>query len=250
MIQAVTIDFWNTIVDSSNGSERRRVRNAAVRDVYRHMGRPWNEDEVHDALRISYETFEKHWQGEQRTLSASECLHAAWKHLDMTVDDDLHRRTVTVFEDSILDGLPALLSGVREALAEITRIAPIALISDTAFSPGRVLRKVLERHGVLQYFTALIFSDEVGVSKPHPRIFDAALSALHAHPAHTVHIGDLERTDIAGARGKGMRAILFRGDETGRYHHENAPEQTAANAVAHSWEEITHILRTWGKEGR
>ena len=249
MIQAVTIDFWNTLVDSSNGAARRRVRNAAVQDVYHRLGRPWDEDEALDAMRVSYETFEKHWQGEQRTLSASECLHAAWKHLGMTVDEDLHRRTVDVFEDSILDGLPGLLPGAGEALAEIAAMAPIALISDTAFSPGRVLRKVLERHGVLDHFTALIFSDEVGVSKPHPRIFDAALSALHGKAAHAVHIGDLERTDITGAKGKGMRAILFRGDETGRYHHENAPEHSAADAVAHSWDEVTEILRSWEKEG-
>ncbi|MBN1447191.1 MAG: HAD family hydrolase [Bacteroidetes bacterium] len=246
MIHAITIDFWNTIVDSNNGAARRRVRNAAVAAVYRQAGRPLNEEEATEAFRISYETFEKHWRGEQRTLGASECLHVMWEHLGMKVDERLHRQTVHAFEESILDGLPGLLPGARDALERLAARVPLGLISDTAFSPGRVLRRVLAAHGIDQLFTAMLFSDEIGVSKPHPRIFEAALRALGTDASRAVHIGDIERTDIAGANDKGMRAILFRGDSSGRYHHENGAENTNADAVAHSWREVIEILEGWG----
>lgn len=242
MIRAITIDFWNTVVDSRNGAARRDVRIEAVRDVYRHGGRRWDEEEVEDAFRVSYATFEKHWQGEQRTLSASECLMAMWKHLAIDVPEQLHAKTVRSFEDSILAGLPGLLPGAGEALEKLAKKYRLALISDTAFSPGRVLQQVLVAHGVEKYFSYLAFSDEVGVSKPHPKIFKTALSALEADAADAVHVGDIERTDIVGARSMGMRSILFRGDESGRYFHENTPENTAADAVAHSWTDIlAHI---------
>ncbi|MDT8325169.1 MAG: HAD family hydrolase, partial [Bacteroidota bacterium] len=186
MLQAITIDFWNTIVDSRNGAARRAVRHAAMREIYRHTGREWDDVEIDEAFRVSYETFERHWHGRQRTLTASESLDGIWRHLGIEVADELHARTVRSFEDSILAGLPGLLPGAADALAALSERYRLALISDTAFSPGRVLRKVLEAHGVAGYFTFLAFSDEVGVSKPHPRIFRTALEACGADAQHAV----------------------------------------------------------------
>ncbi|MFZ1730749.1 MAG: HAD family hydrolase [Bacteroidota bacterium] len=246
MIQAITIDFWNTIVDSRNGTLRRAARNRAMADVYRIIGKPWNEDEVAAAYDHSYNTFERHWHGEQRTLSADESLHVIWDFLGFDVPSELHVSTVARIEDSILEGMPGLLPGCAAALGELAAKVPLALISDTAYSPGRVLRQVLEAHGVADHFGAMIFSDETGVSKPHPRMFERALGELGASAKDAVHIGDIERTDIAGAKAMGMRSILFRGDESGRYHAENQAEHTAADAVAHSWEEVISIIGKWG----
>ncbi len=245
MIQAITIDFWNTVVDSRNGALRRAARNEAMRDVYRSLGKTWNDDEVSAAYEHSYRTFEHHWQGEQRTLSADESLHVIWKFLGFDVPQELHVSTVRRIEDSILAGMPGLLPGCADVLASLSARWPLALISDTAYSPGRALRGVLEAHDVRRYFNALIFSDETGVSKPHPSMFERALDELGAEPKHAVHIGDIERTDIAGAKAMGMRAILYRGDESGRYFEENSPEATSADAVAHSWIEVGSILDSW-----
>jgi putative hydrolase of the HAD superfamily len=246
MIDAITIDFWNTIVDSRNGAQRRAARNRAMAAVFAHTGREWDDDRVTAAFEHSYQTFERHWHGEQRTMPTSESLGVIWDFLDLDVPPALHARTVTLIEDSILEGMPALLPGCAEALAALSARVPLALISDTAFSPGRVLRRVLDAHGIAGYFTAMVFSDETGVSKPHPRMFAHALAAVGVAPAHAVHIGDIERTDIAGAMAVGMRAILFRGDPSGRYHQENHPDNTAADAVAHSWDEVRGILAEWG----
>jgi putative hydrolase of the HAD superfamily len=245
MIKAITIDFWNTIVDSRNGSLRRAARNRAMEDVYHRLGKPWNEEEVSAAYDHSYKTFERYWLGEQRTLSADESLHVIWEYLGFDVPSALHASTVSRIEDSILDGMPGLLPGCAEALETLSRHTPLALISDTAFSPGRALRRVLESHGVDRYFSAMIFSDETHVSKPHRRMFERALGEIGAVPEQAVHIGDIERTDVAGAKAMGMRAILFRGDESGRYHDENHAEDTAADAVAHSWGEVLSILDNW-----
>lgn len=246
MIHAVTIDFWNTTVDSRNGALRRAARNRALEQVYHSVGRPWNEEEVSAAFAHSYETFERHWYGEQRTMTATESLDVIWRYLGMEVSGELHDEVVTRIEDSIIEGMPGLIPGCAEALETLARRVPLALISDTAFSPGRALRRVLAAHGVDRHFRSLIFSDETGVSKPHPRMFERALDALGAAPADAVHIGDIERTDIAGAKAMGMRAILFRGDESGRYHDEQDAAGTAADAVAHSWPEVLATLASWG----
>jgi len=61
------------------------------------------------------------------------------------------------------------------------------------------------------YFSGWGFSDEVGTYKPAPEIFAAALGMLGADAAEAVHVGDLRRTDIAGARAMGMGSIRYRG---------------------------------------
>ncbi|MEC8872469.1 MAG: HAD family hydrolase, partial [Actinomycetota bacterium] len=60
--------------------------------------------------------------------------------------------------------------------------------------------------------TFAAFSDEVGVYKPDPAIFLAAMDGLGVDdPASVTHVGDLKRTDVAGARALGMATVRFRG---------------------------------------
>ncbi len=85
----------------------------------------------------------------------------------------------------------------------------LGIVCDAGFSGGEVMRELLEREGLLAYFSGWAFSDEVGHYKPAPQIFEAALSALDAEPAAAMHIGDLRRTDIAGASALGMRTVRY-----------------------------------------
>ncbi|MBR9977697.1 MAG: HAD family hydrolase [Bacteroidetes bacterium] len=248
MIQAITIDFWNTVVDSRNGDRRRSARNLAMRAVFDRVGRAWDEEKVTAAMAHAYETFERLWHTEQRTMRAEESLEVVWSYLGIELPDDMRAEIISRIEDSILEGVPDLLPGCGDALRKLSTRVPLALISDTAYSPGRVLRRVLQAHDVERYFSTLVFSDETGVSKPHPLMFRRALEETGAKSEHAVHIGDIERTDIAGASAMGMRSILFRGDESGRYHADSHPDQTEADAVAHSWVEVLHILEEWGLE--
>jgi putative hydrolase of the HAD superfamily len=79
-------------------------------------------------------------------------------------------------------------------------------------SPSPVLRGILEDHGVLDRFDHWSFSDEVGVYKPHPEIFEHALAGLGGvAPERAAHVGDLHRTDVAGAKAMGITAIRYKG---------------------------------------
>ncbi len=56
---------------------------------------------------------------------------------------------------------------------------------------------------------AVVISEEAGASKPDPAIFGLALERIGATADETVMVGDAWRTDIAGARAAGLRAIWF-----------------------------------------
>jgi putative hydrolase of the HAD superfamily len=58
----------------------------------------------------------------------------------------------------------------------------------------------------------LVVSEEAGVSKPHPRIFEIALERAGAGPPEAVMLGDSWRNDVEGARAAGIRAVWFNRD--------------------------------------
>lgn len=78
----------------------------------------------------------------------------------------------------------------------------------------RRLHPILQGLGIAHFFEQVLLSSEVGASKPHPRMFLAALAAVAATaeaniPAsQCLHIGDDERCDFAGAQAAGMQAAL------------------------------------------
>lgn len=108
----------------------------------------------------------------------------------------------------VLQVPPAVDDGARAALERLRgQGLALALLSNTMRSPGSVLRQLLERFGLLGYFAATIFSDEIGVRKPAPEIFALTLRTLGVPPEAAVHVGDDALLDVHGARGAGMRAI-------------------------------------------
>ena len=60
----------------------------------------------------------------------------------------------------------------------------------------------------------LVVSEETGVSKPDPRIFEIALARLGCAACEAVMIGDSWPADVEGARRAGIRALWF--NPTGR----------------------------------
>ncbi len=63
--------------------------------------------------------------------------------------------------------------------------------------------------GIEPYLDFCITSSEVGVEKPDPAIFVAALERAGVNPPEAVHVGDQPRSDLVGARGAGMHAVLL-----------------------------------------
>lgn len=74
------------------------------------------------------------------------------------------------------------------------------------FSPN--CEPLLQELGLAHYFDFFIVSGILGVEKPDPRIFQAAIEAAGKPVSELVYIGDSIFHDIEGARRVGMDAIL------------------------------------------
>jgi len=105
----------------------------------------------------------------------------------------LARRVLGAVQSSTLDVLDAL-RGAGYRLGLVSNAT-----SDTAESwPGTDLAA---------RFEVAVFSCEVGVAKPEPRIYLAATTALSAQPADCYYVGDGADSELAGAAVLGMTAI-------------------------------------------
>jgi putative hydrolase of the HAD superfamily len=67
----------------------------------------------------------------------------------------------------------------------------------------------LTNSGLIDYFDLILCSEEVGVNKPNPLVFETALKKTNAIPHQSVMIGDNLEADINGAKKCGLFAIHF-----------------------------------------
>jgi len=108
----------------------------------------------------------------------------------------------------------------------------IGIISN---SDGR-LEDRLGEIGIRDRFDFVIDSAVVGVSKPHPRIFELAIEASGLPPSETAYVGDYYEVDVVGARGVGMRPVLF--DPYGAYEEVDCD-------VMRQFCDIVGLVDTW-----
>ncbi len=229
-IRAVTYDCWGTLLKDRDWEGAYKIRVSAL-DRFLGIG----EDEAKALLDDAWARHDDAWK-QVETFGpgrmAAYCLEARG-----IFDDDPISELTREFEEASMQCGVDGVEGARETLASLRRAGiGLALVCDTGFTPGRVVRTLLEENGLLEYLEVLCFSDEVGVPKPGPDIFSKALAELGVRPPEAVHIGDLRRTDIAGAHNVGMRAIRFRGVHDDR---SDAPE---ARVVMDRHEDLLEIL--------
>lgn len=208
---AITFDFWDTLVQAEVTATRRQ-RRLAIADVLEAHGHVANHDEIDASFDEAWKRFDASWgQGAQFTGH-----HAAAVVLDVlghTDDEQLRHQVIDAYLSAprsmrlqLTDNLVPTLQRLKD---EGLRIG---IVCDVGLTPSTVLREYLHGHGILSMFDHWSFSDEVGVYKPDAAIFEHALAGLGGiDPSRAAHIGDLRRTDIAGARAMGMLALRYRG---------------------------------------
>jgi len=65
----------------------------------------------------------------------------------------------------------------------------------------------LKRFDIEKYFECIIFSSDVKVSKPNPKIFTTLLSSIKVQPQEALYVGDNLFDDIWGAQKVGIKTI-------------------------------------------
>ena len=96
--------------------------------------------------------------------------------------------------------------GAMALLDAIHPRAPIGVVSNNVV--GEQLDKI-RTCGLERYLDTVVISEEAGVAKPDPRIFEIALARIGCDASEAVMVGDAWGTDVAGARAAGLRVVWF-----------------------------------------
>jgi putative hydrolase of the HAD superfamily len=238
-LAAVTFDFWQTIAAEPAQPVLHPRRVGLWAEILGERHAPERIDEV---LRAIGRHREGLWRrGEM--LSAADAAALAAAQLDPDIDEATTGALVDAFVRSGEGVQLELTPGVADALRELDEAGlRLGIVCDVGFTSGEQLRDVLSRAGLLELFDGWAFSDEVGAFKPDPAIFHHALREIGGiEPGRAAHIGDLRRTDVAGARAMGMVSIRYRGANDDP--PEDGPE---AHHVLDDHAELTALLRASG----
>ena len=129
--------------------------------------------------------------------------------------------------------LPAALARVRDAGWAL------GIVSN---SEGR-LPETFAAVGLADAFEVIVDSHVLGISKPDPRSFEAALTQLGADAGASLYAGDIPAVDVEGARSAGLAGALI---DTGR-HYPNYDAAPRYEATATLIEDLLEGRFEWAR---
>jgi YjjG family noncanonical pyrimidine nucleotidase len=163
-----------------------------------------------DALLASYARInDRHWQALERgETTAARLRLERWQ--DLFEEFGIEGIDVAPLSERYLGNLAAsshLIDGAVEVVATIAARHPVGYITNGL---ADVQRPRLEASPLAGYASATVISDEIGVAKPHPAIFEAALEQLGDPPRDRVTmVGDNLAADIGGAAQLGLETVWY-----------------------------------------
>lgn len=216
-IGVVTFDLWDCLFHDDSDEPKRAAAGRPSKAVERRqlLHAALSRHGAADRARVdlAYDTvdaaFRKVWHDQHVTWSVRERLEIVLQGLGATLPEDALAQLVEAHEGMELEFRPDPAPRAVEALRALHEKYPLAIVSDTVFTPGRNLRELLRGAGMLEHFDFFAFSDEVGRSKPHRAVFDAVAAHFGVPVESLVHVGDRPHNDLGGPHAVGARGVLL-----------------------------------------
>jgi YjjG family noncanonical pyrimidine nucleotidase len=227
-VRAVLFDLDDTLFD------HRRSARAALTEVHRVHGR----DTEYDAFERAHTRFleEMHIEVLAGRIGLDDARRERFRKVFAALGVRLDDRDVALTAAAYRDGYKSArraLAGAVELLEAVRPHARVAIVTNNLLEEQQ---DKLEYCGLAALVDVLIASEDVGVSKPDPAIFDIALRRLGATAGEAVMVGDSWANDVAGAARAGIRAVWFNPDR------RPVPEEPAGVAAIEALSPATEIL--------
>ncbi|HCS86921.1 MAG TPA: noncanonical pyrimidine nucleotidase, YjjG family [Bacteroidales bacterium] len=216
--KAVFLDWDNTIGDFSHAAEK------ALKQIYeeQHLNRFFPSFETYYTIYHEYNLYLWDLYGENRiskeelqlerfcyplrqmTPQSKEYLLTdnALIELARTIGDEFCRLTTEYF---------TLMPYAAEVIPYLAARYPLTIISNGFVE---VQYQKIDRSGLRPYFRHIILSEEVGIQKPQPEIYEKALTLNAIQACEAVMIGDSFSSDIVGAKTAGIDQIWVKSENT------------------------------------
>jgi putative hydrolase of the HAD superfamily len=128
----------------------------------------------------------------------------------------------------------AHVDGAIPVVKELSRKFKLGVVSNSFTD---VQYRKLEAMGLRDLFSCIVLSEEFGIRKPDPRIFQQAVALLHMQSQECLYVGDSYANDVIGAKNAGMQACWLN-----RAAVKMPDETIKPDFVITKFEELTGLL--------
>lgn len=140
-----------------------------------------------------------------RMRDPHEILRALARGIDASIPEERIAAAVGHRRRRFEHGLVAVEPGMLAALDRLRAVGVrTALVSDAGYDDV----ESWPRSPLRDRFDTAVFSYEIGIRKPDPRIYERALSSLGVAPGDALFVGDGGSDEHRGARSVGMGTVL------------------------------------------
>jgi len=207
-IDAITIDFYNTLVYHREGSGRGAM-------LMQYLGEqgfesdPWEHQVLYDVFANHAEDYAPNLTAEAKRRFLVRFAKRVFERLQVRAPDSAAADHATNIWAILGPASLGVFPDVSEVL-ELLRGAGYRLALVSNWQCG--LSHFCVELGLADAFDHIIVSAEVGSAKPDSMIFQIACRRLGVQCHRVLHVGDSIVDDIEGARSAGMPALLVRRD--------------------------------------
>ena len=123
------------------------------------------------------------------------------------------------------------IEGAEEALIRVAEHYPVGFITN-GFTETQ--RKKIEFLNLRRFSDLFIISEELGVMKPHPKVFDVATEKAERPRERILYVGDSYSSDIIGGRNAGWGTAWYRA---------YSPSPTSSASADFSFDHFPDLVR-------
>lgn len=223
--KALLLDFGGVIFLTTKHANGRDDYVAKLNELLARSGNNIDPSVLRQAIDSGL-TALKHWKhASSRRRAPREMGHREIVGDFLAADlPDQVRATLVAEAQWVLEELTSTLSGhaLRPGILELiaqAKAAQVPLVIVSNAHSGASHRKLLRAHGIYDDFVAQIYSDEVGMRKPNPRMLTLAAEAAGVDIADCWYVGDTLDRDVVTGRNAGAGGVFI----TASQHSNNPP---------------------------
>jgi putative hydrolase of the HAD superfamily len=206
MIKAVFFDLYNTLVGYDPPREETHSR--VLKDLGIEMSPEALLRPIMAADDFLYQEHARYPLG-KRSKEETMALYAKYQGI--------------ILREAGLDASQELIAGILKKWMEfdlkmvlyddvaptLTQLKERGLILGLISNVDHDITPLYQEMGLSAWLPVVVTSQEVGFSKPHPEIFQAALKKVKVKPSEAIYVGDQYQFDVVGANKAGMQGILL-----------------------------------------
>ncbi|MDY6970735.1 MAG: HAD family hydrolase [Thermodesulfobacteriota bacterium] len=208
MIKGILFDIHGTIIDKGG----KMALDSALKNAHAFInknGRPLTFDEYYKAWLNNLRKHRKDME-ELNEVGYYDWYDGILSDLGL---DDYDEEFMNKLDDQFAEGFRTTTTAMPDAKLVLTELKKEFMVAAVSNSMARSTYRDLSIVGLTNLMDGIYISSEIGKRKPHPHIFNEALSGLSIRPEQAVFVGDDLFEDIFGAKQVGMKTIFInRGD--------------------------------------